>query len=144
MRYLVTDEDYEMTIEAATSKEAAEEFVIDRDYCFENNKTTWVQVWVTPIDERVSHMVGVEPDEPSCVTGISHIWKHFFDRVDKPPGGRPYGGRGVVTEACIRCGVYRITDVWPKYNNDSQWGTLEYQEADEASLAWVDSHGVPQ
>jgi hypothetical protein len=88
----------------------------------------------------------VDPEEPDC-SAADHDWCSPIEVVggiDSNPGVWGHGGGVKITEVCRHCGGYRITDTWAQRQDTGEQGleSVEYHEADDASLAWVDSQRV--
>lgn len=51
-----------------------------------------------------------------------------------------HGGGVVVREVCAVCGCYRETDSWAQRPDTGEQGlkSIAYEEADDASLAWIE------
>lgn len=149
-KYLCSDENGEIEVEATSPEEAAQWFADAADWG-DFTKTIWVDVRVTPIsddgepieDEREHITITLDPEEPPCVGGKEHEWCSPYEVVGglkENPGVWGHGGGVIITEACPHCGRYRVTDTWAQNPADgSQGHTIEYRKPDEASLAWVRS-----
>jgi hypothetical protein len=51
-----------------------------------------------------------------------------------------HGGGVIIREVCAHCGKYRVTDTWAQRMDTGAQGleAVEYREADDASLAWIE------
>jgi hypothetical protein len=116
-------------------------------------RTTWIDVRVeceaTGEAERAT--VQLDPTPPKCARAASgkdrdrdHDWKspHSVVGGDRTNPGVFGSGAGIkVREVCRFCGVYRLTDTWSTRPDTGEQGltSVSYEEADEASHAWVQS-----
>lgn len=150
-KYLCDDGNAEIEIEADSAEAAAQEYVDGGDWG-DRSETCWISVWVTPLDEegreiedeRERITVTLEAEEPDCDDGEDHDWQRPYEVVgglQENPGVHGHGAGVIITEVCARCGKYRITDTWAQNPSDGTqgWRSVEYRDADEASLAWVES-----
>lgn len=109
----------DVTIEAESAEEAAQEYVDGGDWTLD--KTTWIHVSVWPLDadgeelERERHTIRIDPDEPPCEGKGEHKWTtpHWLlGGLEENPGVWGHGGGVVCRDACLRCGCERVTDTW--------------------------------
>lgn len=139
---------------ADSAREAAEEYVSDGDWG-DDSSTSWVDVHTWRIglqlgDDGVeeirvdeeTHTIAIEPREPACADGHEHDWRSPHSVVggcESNPGVWAHGGGVVITEVCLHCGRYRDTDTWAQHPQTGEQGlrSVEYRDADEASLVWV-------
>lgn len=86
---------------------------------------------------------GSDPPEPECTDESGHDWQSPYPVVggiDSNPGVWSTGGTTIVTkECCSHCGVYRIQTAYGSQRNPGQCDAVEYEDADEDSLAWIES-----
>ena len=98
----------------------------------------------TEPDDRDSHRIAIEPEEPECEEG-EHEWVSPLSVVGgiaENPGCWGHGGGVIYTEVCLHCGAYRETDTWAQDRETGEQGlrSVTYRDADDESLAWVASH----
>lgn len=117
-----------------TRREAAEEYVSDGDWG-ECESTHWVTVYTWPryrvddvevddLDDRESHTVAIEPEEPSC-SESEHDWQSPHDLVggcEQNPGVYGHGGGVYINEVCMHCGCGRTTDTWAQNRENGEQG----------------------
>ena len=142
--------------EGLSAAEAAKEYVDSGDWGY-RTETIWVDVhtWRLGLDEdgdevRVdeeSHSIALEVDEPECSDGQEHDWRAPYSVVGgirENPGVWGHGGGVIMHEVCRHCGTYRVIDTWATDRETGAQGlrSVEYREADEASLAWVSEHSI--
>lgn len=89
-----------------------------------------------------SFSVTWEAQEPACEDD-EHDWQSPYELlggIKENPGVWSHGGGVIIRECCARCGRYRITDTWAQRPDTGEQGLREvrYEDADEASLAWVE------
>lgn len=103
--YQCDDGNAEVEIDATSSRAAAELYVSGGDWP-PADQSAYVRVWVWTVDgdDRESHLITVDPDEPACVHEDGHHWTH-----QSVVGN---GGGVVVLECCDRCAIKRETDTW--------------------------------
>lgn len=140
MKYRVDDTcGPEIEIEADTAEEAAQEYVDGGDY---SPGLVSCRVW-GPDSVWPEHCdITVEPEEPECSSEGGHDWQAPYELLGglrESPGVWGHGGGVVYTEVCARCGAYRRTDTWAGDGHGGHTTTVTYREADEASLAWVET-----
>lgn len=153
--YSADDGNAEIDMDADSPREAAQEYV-DGGEWGEITETSWITVYVwrngyvldPDADEveriqidRDSHTIVIEPDEPEC-TADDHDWQSPYSvlgGLKENPGVWGKGGGVVITEVCSHCGMYRVTDSWAQRRDTGEQGleSIEYREADEASLKWI-------
>lgn len=130
-------------IEADTPREAAQEYVDGAEW--ENASTMWHHIHVRevgrPDDEGETFDITLPPPVPECC-GDAHDWQSPHDLLGglkENPGVWGHGGGVKIREVCAHCGVYRVTDTWATDPETGQQGleSIEYQDADEESLAWI-------
>lgn len=112
----------------------------------------WVDNWATPIDvvtgealdslDGLSITVQIDPPTPECVDDQGHDWQAPYEVLGglrENPGVWGNGGGVICREVCAHCGVYQVTDTWAQRRDTGTQGhtTVTYEDADEASLAWV-------
>lgn len=148
--YRVSDGNGESEVKAETAREAAKTWVADGDWGAANI-THWIDVWVTQLDadgqdtdEGRKITVEIAPEEPSCADGgDAHDWQSPYSLLGglkENPGVSGNGGGVIITEVCRCCGCYRVTDTWDQRPDTGEQGltSVEYREADEESIAWLD------
>jgi len=134
--------------DAETSEAAAREYVDHGDWTHLES-TMWHTIWTWPAgqardgDQTEQHRVARHPREPECSCG-PHVWcapHEVVGGLAENPGIQGHGGGVVIREVCQHCGVYRITDTWAQDPATGEQGleSIRYEEADEASEAWVAS-----
>lgn len=146
MMYYCDDGNAEAAIEAASAAEAAQEYVDTGDWG-ENTRTSWITVYVATspdATEREKITVAIEPEEPECDCDHDHDWRSPYSVLGglrENPGVWGHGGGVIITEVCAYCGAYRVIDTWAQDPDTGAQGlrSTEYREADDASLAWVES-----
>lgn len=94
-------------------------------------------------EERERITVALDPEEPDC-SDDEHDWQSpygLLGGIKENPGVWGNGGGVVIRQVCARCGRYRITDTWAQNPVSGVQGleSVAYEDADEASLAWVAS-----
>jgi hypothetical protein len=94
--------------------------------------------------ERESYTVEIPAEEPECDEG-EHEWQSPYEVLGglrEDPGVWANGGGVIIREVCARCGAYRVIDTWAQDLATGAQGlrTINYEPADEASLAWVAEH----
>jgi hypothetical protein len=148
--YICNDTDTEIEIQATSPTEAAQQYVDGGDWG-SSDETRWVNVRVVPVDENGEQLeeegetitITIDPTEPAC-SEDEHDWQSPHEVVgglEENPGVWGHGGGATITEVCPHCGAYRITDTWAQNPETGEQGleSVEYREADDASLAWVES-----
>jgi len=145
MQFFVNDGSAGIYVDAASPREAAEEYVRTSEWP-ESSATSWVRVRVshrvpsrrgiTEIDDGV-YFVPIDPKEPPCTEGP--LDPHEWDLRSEVG----HGAGLIVTEVCTRCGVRRVTDTWATDPETGRQGlrSVRYEPADDASLAWVKRGG---
>lgn len=109
--------------------------------------TAWVDVWAVNVLDRCDHAVAtmtLGPAEPDCARGHSHQWESPHEVVGglvENPGVVGHGGGVIIREVCRHCGAYRVTDTWAQRRDTGEQGltAIHYEDADEASLEWIES-----
>lgn len=138
MRYICTDGEYEVELEASSAKQAAR-FYVDGGEWGEHAKTTWVKVYVLADgaleDEEVK--VPIHPSEPPCLDEEGHQWETPFSIVggtEEQPGVFGHGGGVHMIEVCMRCACGRHTKTWDNDPQDGEEGvrSLEYRRGEYA------------
>lgn len=150
-KFLCTDGNADVYIYAETAREAAQEYVDDGDWG-DNDATSWVTVYVTPIDddgeeledEREDFTIFIKPDEPDCEGRKEHDWRSPYSvlgGLKENPGVMGNGGGVIIKEVCAHCGKYRITNTWAQNYETGEQGleSVEYEDADSDSTEWVES-----
>jgi hypothetical protein len=149
-KYICNDGNAELEITADSPRAAAQEYVDGGDWG-SSEKTTWVNVTVTPIDEdgevagEDEHIkIELNPDEPECDGDHEHEWRSPHSVVGglrENPGVQSHGGGAVITEVCAHCAHYKVTNTWAQDPEDGQQGltSIEYRDADDDSRAWVNA-----
>lgn len=113
-------------------------------------ETMWVHnyaCFVDPVTDesidgwRINVIVEISPDAPAC-DDCEHDWCSPISVVGgiaENPGVWGHGGGVIIREVCAHCGVYRVTDTWAQDRSTGEQGlrSVEYEPADEDSLAWV-------
>jgi hypothetical protein len=149
MKWICTDGNADIEIEAETAEEAAQEYVDGGDW-ETTGVTWWIDIRCTPLDDAGEDIeddaetitIAVEPEEPEC-TEADHDWCNPLEVVggiESNPGVWGHGGGVEITEVCRHCGAYRITDTWAQRQDTGEQGlrSTEYRDADSDSLVWVD------
>lgn len=141
---MTSDSGDEVSIEATTAREAAEEYVDGGDWAGES--TTWITVttWVDALDhngERVrlderEYTITIPAEVPDCVEGHDHHWASPYSIVgggEENPGVFGHGGGVVIVEVCRHCGLRRHTDTWATDPATGEQGlrSVEYERPDE-------------
>lgn len=151
--WMADDGNQEIETSASTALGAAEEYVSDGDWG-EGKSSVRVHVWREALDydgETVrvaesSHDVDAGEDPRAvgeCGTDDDdHDWEAPLELVGglrENPGVFSTGGTSFRFESvCVNCGTYRTrTSAGMQRNPGEPSETVEYREADEASLAWV-------
>lgn len=112
--------------------------------------TLWIDVRARDVIRRtLSDRVtfAVDPDEPNCDEGSDrdgHDWQSPYEVLGglrENPGVWGHGAGLRYSRVCSCCGTYRDTDTWAQRRDTGEQGltSVRYREADEASLAWVQS-----
>lgn len=153
MKYICDDGNAEVEIEAKTSKEAAEIYVEGGDWG-ETSSTIWINVWVFPLDEDGNKIedesknitICVDPEEPEC-SNLDHNWESPYEvlgGLKENPGVYGNGGGVIIATVCSHCGKYKITDSWAQNPENGEQGldSVEYREADEKSLNWIENNDL--
>lgn len=155
-RYLIRDDGAtEEIIEATSMDEAlwkAREWAAGGSY----DERVVVRVRVVEINDdneeigearRTEVMAGPEPEAPPCVDGSTddddHDWQAIYRLVGgctENPGVHATGGTSMTYRTvCVRCGAYRIEHhAGSQRNPDELPESVEYEDADEASRAYVE------
>ncbi len=85
---------------------------------------------------------GYDPDPPEC-TEDEHDWRsphEVVGGIDSNPGVWSQGGTTIVTrEVCRHCGIYKRETSYGSQRKPGQCDTVEYIDADECSIAWIES-----
>lgn len=130
------------------AEEAAEEWVKDGDW---GEGKIFVSCSIFREDEEgevyasaVEVEVGEDPPEPDCADGADHDWQSPYEIVGglrENPGVWSVGGTQVASkEVCSCCGAIRNTT---SESTPGQYPRVpeqvEYEEATEETLAWVQS-----
>jgi hypothetical protein len=126
-------------------EQAAQEYV-DTGNWGDRTATEWIDIYTWRIGYvidadgdvidvqigRCPYTITLDAEEPPCDDEHDHDWQEW--RVSG------HGGGVIITEACAHCGAYRITDTWAQRRDTGEQGleSVEYQEADEDSLAWLE------
>lgn len=133
-------DDYE--IEADSSEEAAQQYVDGGDW--DRESTCWVEVkaWRIGLDEdgdeveidEEFHTITLDPSEPDCLDGETHMWKSPFSIVGgikENPGVWGSGGGVIIQECCMLCGCEKVTDTWAQNPNNGEQGltSVQYEES---------------
>jgi len=88
--------------------------------------------------------VGSDPEPPACVAD-EHDWQTphaVVGGLRENPGVWSAGGTTTTYHyVCAHCGCHRRETLHGAQRNPGQADTIEYSPADDASLAWVRSHG---
>jgi len=88
---------------------------------------------------------GEDPAEPECSSEDGHDWKSTHKVVrglKENPGVFSRGGTTLtIVRCCANCGLYKRETLCGSQRNPGQCDTVEYDDADEISLAWVESLG---
>lgn len=142
---------------ADNAAEAAKDYVDGGDWG-DATSTTWVTVnthreaiaYCAEDGEAVlctfdsdTHTTTIDPDEPDCASGHDHDWQapvSVVGGIEDNPGVWGHGGGVTIRKVCAHCGMYRIKDTWAQNPATGEQGlrSIAYEEADEASLAWID------
>ena len=112
-----------------------------------------MEVYVTPLnddgeeieDDAETITVTIDPDEPECEGGEDHDWRSphsVLGGIKENPGVWGHGGGAIIKEVCACCGRYKITDTWAQNPENGEQGltSVEYQDADDDSIAWLMRH----
>lgn len=128
-----TDGNAEITIEASTAQQAAQEYVSGGTWDT-SEETDWITVWAwrEGIDSdgdlvhvgQEKHTVTLDPEVPKCSDGTrEHKWEtphEILGGLKENPGVWGHGGGIVMTEVCMRCGCAKITDTWAQDSHGRQ------------------------
>jgi hypothetical protein len=145
--------------DAESGAEAAQEYVDDGSWG-DSAETSWVNVttwrpvlllldgeteWARADEE--SHTITLEAEEPDCADGEEHDWRSphsVLGGLEDDPGVQGHGGGVIITEVCAHCGIYRVTDTWAQDMSTGEQGltSVEYRDADDDSLEWVEARKV--
>lgn len=144
---------------AETPEEAAQTYVDGGDWG-DSTETSWVTVYVErrweimdadgdieTHEERTTHAITIEADVPECAEGHAHDWQSphsVVGGIEGNPGVQGHDGGVICTEVCRHCGIYRVTDTWAQNRQTGEQGltSVEYRDADEESLAWVEAEAA--
>lgn len=147
-KYLCDDGNAEIEISADSAQDAAQEYV-DGGSWGTDDETQYIDVYVQEIDaageevgDRECITITIDPTEPDCDDGCDHDWQSPHDvlgGLQENPGVWGHGGGVIIREVCAHCGVYRITDTWANHGAQQGFKSIRYEDADDASLAWVHS-----
>lgn len=81
--------------------------------------------------------------EPACSNGGEHDWQTPFSLVGgikENPGVWSLGGTKMsFHEVCSCCGMHKRELHYGSQRNPDEADTATYEDADEASIAWVES-----
>jgi hypothetical protein len=87
--------------------------------------------------------VGEDPEAPECSCEDGHEFiadVNVVGGLTENPGVWSQGGTTIVTKTCCKhCGVYQRETSYGSQRNPGQCDTVEYLDADESSIAWVES-----
>jgi len=125
------------------ARRLAAEWVQGGEY-YDVDSTFWVTCWITCLatGESDDISVAIEAAAPDCADE-GHTWEspEWLGGCSENPGVWGHGGGVVITEVCAHCGTYRHTDTWAQRRDTGEQGltSVEYRDADEASLAWIQS-----
>jgi hypothetical protein len=135
--YSCDDGNAEITIEADSPEEAAQEYVDGGDWG-DDAKTFWVDVWVTRLDddgepagEREQVTITVDPEEPDCAHEAGHAWARPYELIGglkEAPGVSGHGGGVQGRDVCLLCGLARDWDNWAQRPSTGEQGldSVEY------------------
>jgi hypothetical protein len=147
-KYLCDDGNAEIEISADSAQEAAQEYV-DGGSWGNDGETQFIDVYVQEIDadgdevgDRECITITIEPGEPVCVADHEHDWQSphkVVGGLEENPGVHGHGGGVIIRKVCAHCGVDRITDTWANHGAQQGFESTRYEDADEASTAWVES-----
>ena len=153
MKWICTDGNADIEIEAETAEEAAQEYVDGGDW-ETTGETWWIDIRCTPLDDAGEEIeddaetitIAVEQEEPECQEA-DHDWcspLEVVGGIESNPGVWGHGGGVKITEVCRHCGAYRITDTWAQRQDTGEQGfrSTEYRDADSDSLEWIESQRV--
>lgn len=124
----------ELVIEASSRRAAAERY-IEAESWGDRSATVRVDIHVAPIDkDSAARWIAIflEPIEPQCKDTEPHVWRELQMIVHD---------KGVyVREACLRCGVYRVTETGAGIQKSDKrlLKSVAYEEANAESLASLD------
>ncbi|ADC73211.1 hypothetical protein TK90_2725 (plasmid) [Thioalkalivibrio sp. K90mix] len=135
------------------AREVAEEWLKDGDWGVER-KTLYAEATVfekeededgeeTILDQATVH-ARIDPDEPDCREG-EHDWCSPYELLGglkENPGVQGHGGGIISTEVCAHCGMYRVTNTWDQSQGPEPVDTVEYRDADDASLEWAAERAI--
>ena len=144
-KFICTDGNADVTIEAETSRKAAQEYVDGGDWNMDSeSETSWITVYTTEIDEdgeeigENQHTITLDPPEPDCESGHDHDWQSPYELVGgikENPGVWGKGGGIVAEEVCVICGCARHTDTWAQNPETGEQGltSIRYEPGKYAS-----------
>jgi hypothetical protein len=149
-KYICDDGNAPVEITADTAQAAAQEYVVGGDWG-DGGGTAFVDVYVQEIDEdgeeigaRECITVTVDPEEPDCADGEDHDWQSPYEVLGglvENPGVWGKGGGVIIREVCAHCGTYKVTDTWADHGGQQGFTDVRYEDADDASLDWVQRTG---
>lgn len=127
------DSGVRMEIDAATAKEAAEEYAKDSGL-EPASRTRWAHVWASlGDDDAESFRIDIDAEIPVCVLdGNGHVWSspiEIVGGIKENPGVFGKGGGVLINEVCQICGCGRVTDTWACDPNNGERGlaAVEYR-----------------
>jgi len=135
----------EEAIEAATqlwSEKYRDGYDEDNDFCE-------IDIYVEPVRPRKGESrkwttieVGMNPDEPNCVSSREHHWKSQRGVIG---GEEMRDGAMIITKCCCYCGAYEIEKVF----GSNPWcegpgAKIYYENPDSNSLLWVEQQQQQQ
>ena len=115
--------------------------------------TEWVDIYTyrkgfdaagePEVVEREAHTIALHPEEPECDSDEGHDWRNpheVLGGLEENPGVWGHGGGAIIKTVCANCGAYRVLDTWAHRPDTGEEGleSVSYEEADDASLAWVE------
>ena len=150
--YRCDDGNAEITIEADSAREAAQEYVDGGDWG-DSQGTILVYVWTVcaaheepqceeceHADDRDSYSVTIPVEEPEC-EAAEHDWRSpiaLVGGIKENPGVWSHGAGITYHEVCAECGMHRHGDTAATDMSDgSTYERITYEPATEESLAWV-------
>jgi hypothetical protein len=132
--YSCDDGNAEITIEADSAEEAAQEYVDEGDWD-DPTRTIWVDVFVTelgdPDAERECITITLKPDEPDCTESDGHLWAtpyQLLGGLKESPGVLGHGGGVKGRDVCLLCGLAKDWDNWAQRPDTGEQGldSVEY------------------
>lgn len=110
--------------DADSAEDAAQEYVDDGDWGDDSAGCYTIYTWpgyyvgeayVEDREDRDSHNIVVDPDEPDCDDGHEHDWctpHAVLGGIKSNPGCWAHGGGVIAKEICRHCGLLKTTDTY--------------------------------